>query len=93
MCRNEQVLNTFVLGCYRYQQCVVLFIICLVVFFCFVVVLCVCFYILSHVAISGAFVLTVCAHCLTFQLSAVVHITLNSTCFFRAALPSCANNK
>jgi len=30
---------------------------------------------------------------LTFQLPAVVHITLNSAYFVRAALPSCADNK
>jgi hypothetical protein len=30
-----------------------------------------------------------CAQCLTFQLSAVVHITLNSAYFVRAVLPSC----
>jgi hypothetical protein len=39
-------------------------------------------------AISGGFVLTVCAQCLTFHLPAVVHITLNSVSFVRAALPS-----
>jgi hypothetical protein len=52
------------------------------------------FYIFSHhVSISGAFLLTVCAHCLTFRLPAAVNITLNSVHFVRAALPSCANNK